>query len=416
MLRRFAVLCLLFLVPAVVVAQEAYEETGTLFLYVEWVEGIGGDEDDPLGLPTEILTALDVFFAESELDVTFLHANDAAVLAERVAIFDDLDDHDSQGLFAPSSQIISLRFENYGPVDAVRITPFSGYVRPPLPTRSFGWTVAISLGGDNSGEIDDVVNAVAGVGGYVAQACDFALPYIEALAADTALAEDGLFVDVGFSTFMGSCLYFTDDLDGAIAAYETVVAYEGENDQVNARAITVYTATNLAWMYAQRGDVEDAVEILDAYSMTDFGGLSFDRVTFTGRELQGGLARANLYAELGEFETALAAFDEMLAFVDEQPTWFGDDEHARIYAERGWLRHTHENAIAALLDFERAIEIDPTYPKTYYYAAVVRESAGEMDLARENYARFLELVADYDGYYEEDLTPFIERAEETLAG
>ena len=69
------------------------------------------------------------------------------------------------------------------------------------------------------------------------------------------------------------------------------------------------------------------------------------------------------------------------------------------YIGRGSVFMKLNQASEAIEDFNKALEIDPNYPKALHLRGLAREKLGEDDLAKADFDRAIELDPDYGAAY-----------------
>lgn len=96
--------------------------------------------------------------------------------------------------------------------------------------------------------------------------------------------------------------------------------------------------------------------------------------------------RARLYLAMKEYDTAIAAYDEVLA---------RDPEYDEPYFDRAVAHKGRGDLDAALLDLDRAIELSVAFTDAYYNRADILLDLGEEELALTNLNAVLDIDPDY---------------------
>lgn len=104
--------------------------------------------------------------------------------------------------------------------------------------------------------------------------------------------------------------------------------------------------------------------------------------------------RGNLYQDMFEFESAVEDYSTAI------PLYEDGEEKAWIYLERGFTYSAMRNAEQALIDYDRAIEIWPTFTQAYVYRGSIYRINGMWDLAIADYTKLVELNPDEWMYVE----------------
>lgn len=412
MKTRLLIYILLLCATMPVLAQEA-DEPETVYIYVE-INSIlpnttPGFEEGDSHFAVPFLEKLRQVLREDGVNPLIVASSDE-VASQYPDLYDDVGDID---IFAPEAPTLSLSIRSFFEEDAVYLSPFAAYQFEPLPVGSFGYTAIPVITQEREESFDRAVDMAAGIALFIVRECESALTHLKAVYRNEAFIEDGVLLYGNVRFYMAACEYMLSNVDTAISLYEEGITFEladytGEWD---ARVVTDNSSINLAWLYAQKGRHADALGVLDAYA-------DYVLPSYSGHTIERFLERADLYIALDDPEAAIAGMNhiiEQAISTDETGNaFFSDEERARLYTERGW-RYSHTgNRGAALADFETAIQTDPAYPKAYYWRGIVRYLAQDYAGAREDFREFLDLAPDYFHYYEEDLTPYIARAQTAL--
>jgi tetratricopeptide (TPR) repeat protein len=326
---------------------------------------------------------------------------------------DPADYEDAPGFWERSVSVSVVAYQNN---DLVNLSPFSMYEFDPLPVGTSGLMMSVMISPDRENSMDAVVALSTGMALYTIRECDKAIPYFEAATQNTDLIENAMAAYEGANFYRANCEYVLGNPQQAIEAYTAALEFEGEMDldpSMDPRIFDDLTAINLAWVYIQIGENARALELLNTFYDVDY-------LSYSSRETNRFLERAELYLALDEGEAAIREITRLIDIVVEAngtdltqidaKAYFATDELARLYAERGWRYGKLGMGEEALADYDKAIQTDPTYPKAYYWRGLLYYEREDYERASVDFAQFLELAPDYYNLYEEDLTPYIEAA------
>lgn len=391
----------------------------TILIYAEINEpGLVGVAPDSLpgqsNFSLELYAMLrDILIAEGFTPV-FIQASSAKHYPD---FFEPLADYETLPNFWKRAFSISSASLYGGTADSMILTPFVGHQSPPLPMGEFGLASLASISIERPASLEEVARLSAGMALYTSYHCDHALPYLEEASTNPDLIDDWLiFSNTMF--YRAACEYDQGQIENAITSYQAVLDYSYEDAPFDPLRITDYTAINLAWVYAQQGQHDQGLALLDAYATFDYG--EYGR----GGEAERFLRRADVYLALDAGDAAIAEITRLITIaIDQnaaavaagQPEVFSSRAMARLYAERGQRYWQLGQTELALADFDQAVQIDDHYPKTYYWRGVLYYDQQVFDQSRADLERFLALAPDYNDYYEEDLTPYLNQAVTYLA-
>lgn len=403
-------LCILILCAAMpLIAQEA-NEPKTIYIYVEinsiLTNTTPGFEPGESHFAVPFLEKLRQVLQEAGVNPVIV-ASSEEIAAQYPDLYDDIGDTD---IFAPEAPTLSLSIRSFFEEDTVYLSPFAAYQFEPLPMGSFGYTAIAIITPEREESLDLAVDMAAGIVLYIARECELALPHLDTVRQDNVFIEDGVLLYGNVRFYMAGCEYMMSNADTAVDLYEDGIDFERAvyDGTADARIMTHNSSINLAWVYAQEGRRNDALRVLNDYA-------DYILPSYSARDIDRFLKRSDLYIDLGAYDAGIADINVLVKQAlqeDESDTaFFSDDERARIVAERGWRYARIGNGSAALADFETAIGIDPTYPKVYYWRGILHSLRQDFAAALGDFEQFTELAPDYFNYYEEDLTPYLERAE-----
>jgi tetratricopeptide (TPR) repeat protein len=93
---------------------------------------------------------------------------------------------------------------------------------------------------------------------------------------------------------------------------------------------------------------------------------------------------ARLLGRLEDFDGCIKALDKAL----------GREPSAELFVARGLCQHGKKNDVAALADFQKAIQKDPRYAPAHYYAGMDAKARGKKAEAKKALAKAAELGGD----------------------
>jgi tetratricopeptide (TPR) repeat protein len=160
---------------------------------------------------------------------------------------------------------------------------------------------------------------------------------------------------------------------------------------------------NIAWAYLQIGEEETAIRhanlLVRAASCSNC----------TSNDLVYALVkRSQLYPLASRIDEALADMNTAieLAEANEETTY---SLLAELYTERGQRLLLLYEWDAVLVDYNRAIELDPAYAPAYFHRGILYYTQGPREWAIEDFERYLELAPD--GEHADEAADYIERIE-----
>lgn len=409
-MRRCLIL-LLLMCAALPLAAAAQDSGEPIYLYVE-ISEVGDPTLSPerAGIPLAFFERLrDLLVAEGRRPV-MLRATEAGAYPPFVEDYESLSD--TPDLWGQALLVNLLRYPD---IDAVYLTPFTGFEYAPLPLGDAGWVIIVPMMPDDDARLDQVARLAAGMALYAAHDCAAAQPYLDAAASQPLWDESLAYARDMLRFYQATCAAAAGDAEAAIDGYRAVldsVAGYPADPALDQRTYADHAATNLAYLYLEQGEDDEARRILDAFAAVDLGAVS-------GREMERFLERADLYVALDDTGAAVTEITRLIDLAAAAnaagPSSFGRDEIARLYAERGWRYAQGGQVELAAADYERAIQADSIYPKTFFWRGRLRWDQGDLAGARVDFELFLALAPDYYNYYEDDLAPFISVAEASLA-
>lgn len=211
--------------------------------------------------------------------------------------------------------------------------------------------------------IETAANLTTGVLLYLQNRCDLAEPYLE-----QALAETGPFTRSDVLNLYAQCAILAGDHTVALERYQSASRY----------MLDMPRNVNVAWVYFQLDQPEEAFEIMDGLVLG-----RANHTTFTIEEHADILSRrAQLYALALRYDEALADMDAAIALIPDDPA---------LYTLRGNIRILIYEWDEVLADYDAAIELDPNYPDAYFYRGILYYTRTDYDPALTDFERYLEL-------------------------
>lgn len=98
------------------------------------------------------------------------------------------------------------------------------------------------------------------------------------------------------------------------------------------------------------------------------------------------IVRANAYDEKGEFEKAIADYNQALKL---------EPRSVLAYLNRGLAYSNHGDQSQALADYTKVIELDPKNARAYHDRANIYDDAGKFESALSDYSKAIEIQPDY---------------------
>lgn len=228
-----------------------------------------------------------------------------------------------------------------------------------------------------------ILNFVTGLSFYVTKDCDLADMYfakVEETAPTLALETTNLKSSVQF--YRGNCALIAGDFETAARFYEISRA-----SKPTLSLFTDASAVNLAWVDIKLGRSDDAFKLMDAeVARFDPQNSLFALTAFE--------QRSQLHALAFQYDAAIADLDLAIQYCLSSsrvtPTYC-----ARYYTRRGqsYLLLYEWDKVAA--DYNKALELDPTYADAYFYRGVLYYS-----ILQTGQAMYNDALADFQHYLE----------------
>jgi len=176
-----------------------------------------------------------------------------------------------------------------------------------------------------------------------------------------------------FPFFLGVCAILQGNLETAETIYQSILT----DNLTGTYYIT--TPINLAWIYLQTNRTEEGIALVDDL-LANYPYWSLDRHDTLAR-------RAQLQAELGNFESALADIDSAL---QTRPNDFN------LHVVRGRINQQFEQTEQALRDYTNAITFNPNFAPGYYYRGALYVILGQPENARTDFESYLKIAPGGD--------------------
>lgn len=165
-------------------------------------------------------------------------------------------------------------------------------------------------------------------------------------------------LDSNLTTIGNRALYYqySGNHQAAIIDYNLLIPYDSSAENFNNRGLSFYYVDNYDKALL---DYSTALEIDSTYSET-YNNLSL------------------LYVNNSQFELAVEACTQSL---------FYNSENVYAYGNRGWAKNFLENYDEAIIDFNKALEIDSTFQPAYVNRAISYAKLGKLDKACADYKK-----------------------------
>lgn len=164
--------------------------------------------------------------------------------------------------------------------------------------------------------------------------------------------------------------------------------------------IGAFTGTNLAWVYLQLGQTDDAFELI-----SDGIEQSYISIEISPAYLLS--IRAQLYALTLDYDSAIADIDQAIILAEENE--LSDETLAELYTIRGEIIFLIYEWDRVEENFTTAIELNPDYARAYFQRGVLFYTMARREDALSDFQMYLDL--DADGIYAEEAQSYIESIE-----
>jgi tetratricopeptide (TPR) repeat protein len=237
------------------------------------------------------------------------------------------------------------------------------------------------------------IDYLTGLTLYVKGDCSHANPYFvqvqEIHALPTNLIPATLF-------YQGNCGILSGDLESAADYYKNGLKYRNPGDLNDLRSAfksNFALQANLAWVYMAQGHKDEALKLYD--HMTE----ASDSFTDLSIKIYPYLLRTQLLASFANYQDAIDSAGETIELAP--PDQFYDRTLMYLYTLRGKMYLAQYEWDSALADYNKAIELDPTYADAYYergvlYYSILQTGVELRAEAFDDFHRYLELAPDGD--------------------
>lgn len=171
-----------------------------------------------------------------------------------------------------------------------------------------------------------------------------------------------------FPFFLGVCALLEGDLTTAETIYQGIL-----NDNLTG-TYYITTPINLAWIYLQTDRADEGIALVDDL-LANYPYWSLDRHDTLAR-------RAQLQAEIGNFDSALADIDSAL---QTRPNDFN------LHVVRGRINQQFEQTEQALKDYTNAVTFNPNFAPAYYYRGKLYLALNQPENARTDFDTYLKI-------------------------
>lgn len=180
--------------------------------------------------------------------------------------------------------------------------------------------------------------------------------------------------------------------------YETALQYFAYTDDSLDEFQEHKVTTNTAWLHLQSGNTDEVIRLFNE----QLAHLDSERM-----ETYIYSSRAQIYALMFDYDSAIADMDEAIAIAEE------NELHSRALAQL----HTIRGEIIFLIyewdrvedNFNTAIELDPTYAPAYFQRGVLFYTMARREDALADFETYLEL--EPDGIHAEEAQSYIDSIE-----
>ena len=172
------------------------------------------------------------------------------------------------------------------------------------------------------------------------------------------------------------------------ASWPYVIGTMYEQSKQYSKAIEYYEAANdkevspdvhqrISECHYELGDYEDALNSINLALNLDSTDLSYKA------------QKANIYYEMGNVESAISEWDNVLA---------GQPEYSYGYYRRGWFKELSGDMEGAIEDLSMSIVLDPDYSYAYVSRGDIYMKQGKKELAEADFKKVIEIEELPDDY------------------
>lgn len=269
------------------------------------------------------------------------------------------------------------------------VTPYTTLKLEPSDTlnAAFGVTSTATIEPDDANSLDAALDMVTALALYADQNCADALPLFDALAQnETDSSGFTEYQPLALRFYAATCALVAGDLETAAQVYPSII--EAMTDSRIGYSISA--STNLAWIYLQQDRNDDAFLVMD--ELIEAVEASDNDYWLT----QALMRQSQIDALAYQYDEAIAAMDRAIEIADADPIRFPATYRAVLYTERG-LRILLLYEWDRVLDqYNRAIELDPTYAPAYFNRGVLYYTQGPRERAIEDFQTYLALNPEGD--------------------
>ncbi len=255
--------------------------------------------------------------------------------------------------------------------------------------QALSWDIAYEQ--DDQLTTQVMLDFTTGLSLYTLKRCNIADPYFAHLQEILpTLSSNTLNLQANVSFYRGNCALLDGDFATAAHFYETARAFKPR--------LTLFSdasAVNLAWVYIKLGRADEAFQLMDA-EVARFNP-KYSLFTVTALE-----QRSQLHALAFQYDDAISdlnlAIQYCMASTNVTPAYC-----ASYYTLRGQTYLLLYEWDEVLADYNKALELDPTYADAYFYRGVLKYS-----VLQTGASLYPEALADFQHYL--DLVPDGEHA------
>jgi tetratricopeptide (TPR) repeat protein len=179
---------------------------------------------------------------------------------------------------------------------------------------------------------------------------------------------------------IGNCSLLRDNYEEALEEFSTALSLTVSNVQP---LLAEGARQNLAWLYAQNGNLETALSTYNIVFEADSA--PYVRVYHLSH-------RAQLYALSFDYDSAIADMDAAIELAEANEV--SDEQLAELYTLRGEIIFLIYEWDRVLENFNTALELAPDYPPAYFQRGVLYYTMTERENALADFQHYLEIAPD----------------------
>ncbi|MBA3868158.1 MAG: tetratricopeptide repeat protein [Anaerolineae bacterium] len=299
--------------------------------------------------------------------------------------------NESFGFEVPTTANLNLTLEQFVNDIHVSVFPYSSPISnlsPILETKYARDSLTIFSRPATAKDIQINSDLATAIALYSIGACNLMQKYFHSVIDATGLpstsSEETLLKSIDF--YQGNCNLLAKDNQQAITQFQKALLYDG--NLIGKEGTLVGSAVNLAWTYIQVGKTQDAINLMtQMVNDIESIGIGFGtQPMWLNRYVQ----RSEIYNLSGRYNDALNDLNTILEISS-----VGNQLKAYYYFMRGQtylLLYEWDNVLA---DYNKALELDPTYADAYYYRGVLKYS-----VLQTGQSLYSEALADFQKYLE----------------